>query len=62
MKKYVVFSKRLEQYLYALGFNCEIKEDNTGKKRKIFLFKDGERLQKCIDFYRKIHIENQQIN
>lgn len=62
MSKYVVFAKRLENYLYSLGFNCDIKDDNTGKGRKIFLFEDDKRLRECINFYKKIHRENEKIN
>ena len=61
MKKYVVIKKRLRNFLYSLGFNYEVKDDITGRQKKIFLFEDNERLRECISFYSKIHKENKRL-
>jgi len=58
-KKFVVMNSRLKDFLYSLGFEYVADEDKTHRQKEIFLFRDNNKLRKCIDFYTVIHKENQ---
>jgi hypothetical protein len=53
MINYVVTSKRLRNYLYALGFNYKQVEDISNKQEYVWLFKNNDFLQEAIEYYTK---------
>lgn len=66
MKEYYkVKNKRLNRYLYSLGFNSiriplKVDESKESEKKYIYLFEDSALLRKAITFYTEFKKEIQQ--
>lgn len=54
MKTRVLFSKRLVDYLFLLGFDYKQVVDKTKKQDFVWLMEDSEALRESIRFFKEI--------
>ena len=53
--EYVIKSRRVTEFLYALGFDYREQKDITGKQEYIWLFKNTEEFRSALTYYTNFH-------